>query len=134
MNLEQLKNIVFKLSSNIMRSEGEKIYNSGLVFKINGKKINDIYHIYGNVRNSTKSNELSTHIKIDLLKKKLDGLDCTCDDFKDAAKAGHLFMCSHLTATAYRFFERTKKDNAQVNVKSAENIKPERYKEINLNK
>ncbi|MGH4050924.1 MAG: DEAD/DEAH box helicase [Clostridium sp.] len=132
MNLKELENIVFKSSSNIMRSEGQKSFNSGLVLKIKGKKINRIYHIYANVRNNTKSNEFSTHIKIDLLNKKLDGLDCTCDEFRNASRAGYLFMCSHLTATAYRFFERATKNNDHVNVKPAENRKT--LKDNDLNK
>ena len=134
MNLKELENIVFKSSSNIMRSEGQKSFNNGLVFKIKGKKISDIYHIYGNVRNSTKSNEFSTHIKIDLVNRKLGGLDCTCEEFKNASSAGYLFMCSHLTATAYRFFERATKDSAKVNVKPTENAKTQMPKDNNLNK
>ncbi len=38
------------------------------------------------VRNNNKSSELNTHIKIDLLKKKLDGVKCTCEDFKECFK------------------------------------------------
>jgi len=117
-----------------MRNEGEKNYNSGLVFKIKGKKVDNIYHIYGNVKNNTRSNEFKTHIKIDLLNKQLDGLDCSCTEFKEAAKVGHLFMCSHLTATAYKFFERAKKDNEQVNSNPLENRVAEMDKENNLNK
>ena len=134
MNLKELENIVFKSSSNIMRSDGRKSFNNGLVFKIKGKKIDNMYHIYGLVRNSNKSNDLSTHIKIDLLKKKLDGLSCSCGDFKDASRAGYLFMCSHLTATAYSFFYRTTKNNGEVGRKSVQGSKMQNLKDGNLNK
>ena len=92
-----------------MRSEGEKAFNSGLVTKIKGKKIDNIYHIYGCVKNTTVSSELNTHIEIDLVKKKLQGVKCTCEDFKESSTTGYLFMCSHLTATAYSFFNRAAK-------------------------
>ena len=71
--LKELENIVFKSSSILMRSEGEKAFNSGLVTRIKGKKIDNIYHIYGCVKNTTVSSELNTHIEIDLVKKKITG-------------------------------------------------------------
>jgi SNF2 family DNA or RNA helicase len=103
-----------------MRSEGKKAFNSGLVTKIKGKKIENTYHIYGSVSNDAKSCELSTYIKIDLLKKKLDGIRCTCEDFKEFSATGNLFMCSHLTATAYRFFSFASKDNPSEDESSKE--------------
>ena len=134
MKLKELENIVFKSSSELMRNEGEKAFNSGLVTKIKGKKIDDIYHIYGCIRNKTQWSELNTHIKIDLSKKKLDGVKCTCDDFKEASNVGYLFMCSHLTATAYSFFSIAGKNNSEKNEKSAENEKLKKLKENNANK
>lgn len=101
-----------------MRSEGQKAVNRGLVTKINGVKIDNIYHIYGSVSSETNSSELTTHIKIDLLKKRLDGVNCTCEDFKRRPSTDYLFMCSHLTATAYRFFHLTAKNSAKVSRKS----------------
>ncbi|MGH4123586.1 MAG: DEAD/DEAH box helicase [Clostridium sp.] len=139
MKLTELENIVFKSSSILMRREGEKAFNSGLVTRIKGKKIDNIYHIYGCVKNFNKNSELNTHIKIDILKKKLDGVKCTCEDFKESSTTGYLFMCSHLTATAYSFFNRAKKNNSEEskqtekNEKPQENQKKEKYKEINPN-
>ncbi|WP_291633567.1 SNF2 helicase associated domain-containing protein, partial [Clostridium sp.] len=128
MKFKELENIVFKSASDLMKSQGEKAFNSGLVTKIKGKKIENIYHIYGCVSNKTKSSELNTHIKIDLLKKKIDGMKCTCEDFKEGSSMGYLFMCSHLTATAYRFFSLAAINN------SKENEKLEKLKEHNLDK
>ncbi|MBZ9634137.1 DEAD/DEAH box helicase [Clostridium sp. FP1] len=137
MKLIELENIVFKSSSILMRSEGEKVFNSGLVTRIKGKKINNIYHIYGCVRNSTKTSELNTHIAIDILKKKLDGVKCSCEDFKESSTTGYLFMCSHLTATAYSFFRRATKNNSDKNQNNGITTKVEineKHKENNYNK
>ena len=131
LRLKELENIVFKSSSDLMKSEGEKAFNSGLVTKIKGKKIDNIYHIYGSVSNENKSSELNTHIKIDLAKKKLEGIRCTCEDFKELAATGYLLMCSHLTATAYRFFSLAGKNNAEKEEKSEENEKTKVFKESN---
>jgi len=115
LKLNEFTNIVFKSSSEQMRSDGEKAFNSGLVIKTNSKKIKNIYHIYGSVSNNNKSSELNTHIKINLLLKKLDGVKCTCEDFKELSNTGYLFMCSHLTATAYSFFSLASKNASEKN-------------------
>jgi SNF2 family DNA or RNA helicase len=127
LKLKELENIVFKSSSDLMKSEGHKVFKEGLVTKIKGKKIDNIYHIYGSVNNKTKTSELNTHIKIDLLKARLDGVKCTCEDFKELSTTSCLFMCSHLTATAYSFFSLTVKNND----KKSGNT--EKHKENNLN-
>ncbi|MBU3143998.1 DEAD/DEAH box helicase [Clostridium sp. CF012] len=133
MKLKELENIVFKSSSILMRNEGEKAFNSGLVSKIKGKKIDNIYNIYGCVRNSTKTGELNTHIRIDLLKKKLEGVRCTCEDFKESSTTGYLFMCSHLTATAYSFFGRAATSNSEKNQNNGVNQKIEKNQKLELN-
>ncbi|WP_415875197.1 hypothetical protein [Clostridium sp.] len=46
---------------------------------------------------------MSTHIKLNLKNKKLEDVRCTCDDFKEFSKNQPLFMCEHLTGTAYKF-------------------------------
>jgi len=136
LKLKELENIVFKSSSILMRSEGEKSFNCGLVTRIKGKKIENIYHIYGCVKNTTKSRELNTHIEIDLAKKKLQGVKCTCEDFKESSTTGYLFMCSHLTATAYSFFSRAATNNSEKNQNIGINPKTvlnEKLKENNPN-
>ena len=104
---------MLKSSSDLMRKEGERVFKEGLITNIKGKKLGDIYHIYGCVNNEQKSIEFNTHIKIDLLKKKLLGVKCTCDDFKELSTNGYLFMCSHLTGTAYKFFALSSKNTSK---------------------
>jgi len=137
LKLKDLENIIFKSSSILMRSEGEKAFNGGLVTRIKGKKIENIYHIYGCVKNTTKSSELNTHIEIDLAKEKLQGVKCTCEDFKESSTRGYLFMCSHLTATAYSFFSRAatnKSEKNQNNGISPKTVLNEKLKENNPNR
>jgi SNF2 family DNA or RNA helicase len=100
-----------------MKKEGEIAFNNGLVTYFNGKKIDGIYHIYGRVKDGSKLNELNTHIKINLQKKKLQGAECTCEDFKEFALSGYSYMCCHLTATAYKFFSLISKNNTETSEK-----------------
>jgi len=110
LRLKELENIILNSSSDLMRKEGEKAFKNGLITNIKGKKLGDIYHIYGSVNNEMKSKEFNTHIKIDLSNKKLSGVKCTCDDFKELSTNGYLFMCSHLIGTAYKFFALSSKN------------------------
>lgn len=104
LKLNELKSIILKSASSAMKKDGEDAFNKGLVTYFKGKKIDDIYHIYGRVKDKNKYNEeLNTHIKINLEKKKLDGAKCSCDEFKEFASSGYTFMCSHITATTYKF-------------------------------
>ncbi len=104
MNLKELEEIIFKPSSNFMRKSGEKIFKEGLVSNIKGKNIDNAYHIYGDVCNSANEKKFKTHIKVNLLNKKLEDVSCGCNDFKDISINKKLFMCEHLTASAYKFF------------------------------
>lgn len=103
MNIKDLKQIIFKPASNIMKKSGEEIFCAGLVSGIRGKKIENTYHIYGDVVNNINHNILMTHIKINLSDKRVEQVSCLCDDFKELSKEKSLFMCQHLTATAYKF-------------------------------
>jgi SNF2 family DNA or RNA helicase len=111
LNLKELQEIVFKSASGFMKKEGEKAFKEGLVSSIKGKKIENIYHVYGTVKDKAGSKEFSTHMKINLSSKKVEGIKCTCDDFKELSTSGYSFMCSHLTAAAYRFFNSISKSN-----------------------
>lgn len=103
MTLNELKSILLGPASDAMKNEGLSAFNKGLVTGLKGRKIDNIYHIYGRVADKNKSNELITHIKINLKKKTLESAECSCDDFKEFASGGYTLMCSHITATAYKF-------------------------------
>lgn len=115
MNLKELEQIIFKPSSNLMRKMGEEVLENGLVSNIKGKKIESIYHIYGDILNHINEVEFKTHIKINLLSKKVEGVRCTCDNFREFSRNKNLFMCEHLTATAYKFLSLSYKKKAMEN-------------------
>lgn len=115
MKLKELEQIIFKPSSNLMRKMGKEVFGDGLVSNIRGKKIENIYHIYGDILNHIDEVEFKTHIKINLLSKKIEGVRCTCDNFKEFSRNKNLFMCEHLTATAYKFLSLSYKKKARGN-------------------
>lgn len=127
MKLNELKAIVFKSASSAMKTEGKEAFNKGLVTYFKGKKIDGIYHVYGKVKDKSKLKEFNTHIKINLQKKKLDGAKCSCDEFKEFASNGYTLMCSHITATAYKFLSLLTKGNDEAREDLEKSI-TEKYK------
>lgn len=123
MNLEELKKIIFHSSSNVIRKYGKELFLNGAVSSIKGRKIDNIYHIYGDVINTTNFTHYKTHIKIDLLNKKLIGTNCSCDDFTENSIHGYNFMCPHLSATTYKFLDSVCKTSNVKQASSTENKK-----------
>jgi SNF2 family DNA or RNA helicase len=118
LKIDELKYIVLKSASEVMKKEGKASLKMGLVTYFKGKKVENIYHLYGRVRDESKLTELNTHLKIDFKKKRLEGAECTCAEHKEFASSGYTFMCAHLTATAYKFFSLLSRDET----KTAEEI------------
>lgn len=95
--------MVLSPSSDLMRRLGKDIFKKNLVTNVRGKKIDNIYHIYGNVLNELKVKEFKNHIKIDLINEKVTYVKCSCNQFEEFSRNKKLFMCEHLTATVYKF-------------------------------
>ena len=72
MNLKELEKVVFGPSSDLMRGLGKDVFKNNLVTNIRGKRIENIYHIYGDVLNEIKAKAFKTHIKIDLCFKQVN--------------------------------------------------------------
>lgn len=111
MDIMNLKQIIFKPSSNLMKAKGNELFKEGFVKTVKGKRIDSIYHIYGDIKNKTTTSEFNTHIKIDLGKRTVISTRCNCNLFKDFSQNKPLFMCEHLTATSYKFIDSIKKRN-----------------------
>ncbi|WP_234122026.1 DEAD/DEAH box helicase [Clostridium hydrogenum] len=123
MNLKELEEIILQSSSNLMKKWGRELFLSGEVLNIKGRKIDNIYHIYGETVNDTDLIHYKTHLKIDLLNKKLVGATCSCDDFKSNSIGTQIFMCKHLTASAYKFLNSVYKKSGAKKSSQDENGK-----------
>ncbi|ENK0557410.1 DEAD/DEAH box helicase [Clostridium sporogenes] len=105
MNLRKLIEIVLIKCSKLVRIEGKKLYKGGLVFDIKSKKIDNSYNIYGKVKNENKSNDYYTHIRINMSKGILEKTKCSCDDFIHNSVYKEEFLCPHIIATMYKFYD-----------------------------
>jgi SNF2 family DNA or RNA helicase len=98
-----------------MKEKGEKLFRDGLVSNIKGKKIEGVYHIYGEIINNSNSNGFNTYLKVNLLNKQLVSVECNCQEFKEHSAHKSLYMCEHIIATVYKLlsliYNRTVRDN-----------------------
>lgn len=109
MNLKELVDKVLYSGSNFSRKEGELIFKQGLASNIKSKKIDSIYHIYGNVKNENKTMEFSSHIKIDIENNRLQGCKCTCSECEENGRVTKNYICKHNLATIHMFYDLAKK-------------------------
>ncbi len=121
MNLESIKDNILKISSSFARTQGEKLLKESFVTELKGKSINNVYHIYGRVLNNNKSKTYSTHIKIDMKTNKIIDAKCTCEIFEESSKHINNYVCQHIVATTYTFYNKARKNIKSNSVSKKEN-------------
>ena len=105
MNLKELIEIVLVKCPSFVRIEGKKIYKKGVVFDIKSKKVDNSYNIYGKVKDENNSNDYYTHMRINMAKGILEKTKCNCDDFIKNSAYKKEFLCPHIIATMYKFYD-----------------------------
>ncbi|MGL5152274.1 MAG: SNF2 helicase associated domain-containing protein [Clostridium sp.] len=99
-----MNKILLSQSSTIVKKQGEILLSKGALRKLEGKKYNDIYSIYGDV------DGYKSYIKINTKKKFIEKVSCTCDEFQELSKVKAIFMCKHITCTSLKFLSRIQKN------------------------
>jgi hypothetical protein len=117
MNLETVVNNILFSGANWSRREGEKLFNKELVSNIKGKRVNDIYHIYGKSKSENTDRFYNSHIKINVNDNRVIGVSCSCKAFLENTNVNNNFRCKHIMAVAYKFNSLVKKN---INKRSAE--------------
>lgn len=102
MNITELREIILSSAYKSARDSGIKIYKNNFVSNIKGKKIDSIYHIYGNVKNGD-TDTYRTHIKVDLVRKNVISASCSCEESIDNYRITKSYICKHCVATVYKF-------------------------------
>ena len=106
MNYKGLEENILKGCAGLNKKRGKELFNNKSIKSIQGKRVNNIYHIYGKVNHENK--EFSTHIKYDLKKEKLSGFKCTCVKYKEYMEQGYPYYCEHIAATSLKFLDSLK--------------------------
>lgn len=131
MKLNELKLIVLKSASIANKKEGEEAFNQGLVTSFKGKKADNIYNIQGKVKDKDGVKVFDTLIRINLQKKRLDRVQCSCEQFKEFDTSGYMLMCPHIIATAYKFFSLLSKDKKEEAEETDKEVPVEEKKQEN---
>lgn len=116
-----LINLILNLASSISKKIGQDLYKEKKVKRIESKKIDDIYHLYGIVIDNNI--EQRTHIKYNLKKKKLDSVSCTCNNYKENSQQIKNYICCHIAATTYKYYSLLKKKyNEKLDTKTIQSV------------
>ncbi|MGL6107160.1 SNF2 helicase associated domain-containing protein [Romboutsia sp.] len=118
MDFYKIQNLVKMHTDPSRWSRGIKYFNRKLVDHVTFN-INDSTITFEGIAESEFYNEVYPNsISIDLLKYKIVGVRCTCDDFRSRNTSSRLFICKHLAATTIAAVQSGIKDasNAQLNL------------------
>lgn len=109
LNLEIITENLLKISSPFTRKQGKALAKEAAIKDLTSKRIEGTYHIYGRVLNDNKSNTYSTHIKINAETDKIIDTKCTCEVFEENRRQIRNYVCKHIIATGYTFYNLAKK-------------------------
>lgn len=103
MNLKALEEMIFKPSSSLIKKYGEEIFRKNLVSNLKGKRIENMYHVYGDVKDLNLTHRV--HIKLDIQGNTLEGATCNCEEYREISRYKKIFMCKHINAVSYKFLD-----------------------------
>ncbi len=125
----KLLDLEFKLLRDISKislTRGKNIITDKKLVRLNGKKIESSYNIYGKIKDD-KFKEYNPHLRLDLKSGKVTLAKCECHDEKYDENLDGIVICEHLVAIILTFFDKVKKQSNKNNI---ENIKKENIKYI----
>ncbi len=125
----KLLDLEFKLLrglSKISLTRGKNIITDNKLVRLNGKKIEDSYNIYGKIKDD-KLKEYNPHLRFNLKNGKVTLAKCECHEEKYDEDLGRMVICEHLVAIILTFFDKIKKQSNKDNI---ENVKKETVKYI----
>ncbi|WWU73613.1 DEAD/DEAH box helicase [Clostridium baratii] len=109
LNLEVIMKNILRLSSSFTKGQGKNLFKESAIKDLKSKSIDGTYHIYGRVLNDNKSNTYSTHIKINTATNKIIDTKCSCETFEENRRQIRNYVCKHIIATSYTFYNLAKK-------------------------
>lgn len=120
MDIKVVRDNVMKFSSSFSREGGTSILKAKGVKDLKGKKIENIYHIYGKVNSENK--DFNTHIKVDMKTNKVLDTKCSCHTFIENRRHIRNYVCKHIIATNLAFYLVGKSKTLNTNKRSEEVI------------
>ncbi|WP_195260508.1 DEAD/DEAH box helicase [Clostridium paraputrificum] len=126
MNIKVVRDNVMKFSSSFSREGATSILKAKGVKDLKGKKIENIYHIYGKINSENK--DYNTHIKVDMKTNKVLDTKCSCDTFIENRRHIRNYVCKHIIATNLAFYLVGKSKASNINKRSEEVVNKRKLK------
>lgn len=126
MNIKVVRDNVMKFSSSFSREGATSILKAKGVKDLKGKKIENIYHIYGKINSENK--DYNTHIKVDMKTNKVLDTKCSCDTFIENRRHIRNYVCRHIIATNLAFYLVGKSKASNINKRSEEVVNKRKLK------
>lgn len=108
MKISELENLIIKNSSKYNLIKGKELLKNNSITKFNVHKIDTSYNIYGNFKSDNKTQNYSSHLKIDLKDERITLSKCSCHMFLESNSKNNIYLCEHLIATGLKFVEEIK--------------------------
>jgi superfamily II DNA or RNA helicase len=108
LKISELEKLIFDNASKFNLAKGKQILEDGNFPKINIKKIENDYNIYGNFNSENKVQSYNSHLKIDILNKRITLAKCQCSGFLDFDSKNRIYLCEHLVALGLNFIYQIK--------------------------
>ena len=109
MRISDLEKIILDNTSKLNFNRGKEILKSESLTKINIKKVEDYYNIYGSFKCKNKIQSYNCHLKIDIRNKRITYSKCGCSMFLEIDYKNNIYLCEHLVAIGLAFVEQIKK-------------------------
>ena len=126
MNIKVVRDNVMKFSSSFSREGATSILKAKGVKDLKGKKIENIYHIYGKINSENK--DYNTHIKVDMKTNKVLDTKCSCGTFIENRRHIRNYVCKHIIATNLAFYLVGKSKASNINKRSEEVVNKRKLK------
>ena len=103
MKISELEKLILDNASKFNLSKGKQILEDGNLPEISIKKVKNDNNIYGNFNSENKIQSYNSHLKINILNKKITFTKCQCSGFIDFDYKNNIYLCEHLVAVGLNF-------------------------------
>lgn len=109
MKVSELEKLILDNGSKLNLTKAREILEGGNLPKISIKKVDNNYNIYGNFISNNKIQNYNSHLKIDIINKKITLAKCQCRDLIESDFKNNIYLCEHLVTLGLIFIQQIKK-------------------------
>jgi len=109
LKISELEKLILDNASKFSLNNGKQILEDGNLLKISIKKVENNYNIYGNFNSENKVQSCNSHLKIDIVNKRITLAKCKCSGSLEFDAKNNVYLCEHLVALGLNFIHQIKK-------------------------